>query len=158
MAAPSTGPTRGELISALSALILILMVFATAWYGVDGIPGANLTSSAAASAENAWHALSVVRWLIVVTVALAFATLAIHAGRPSRVALARLRLVLLAVSTVTAAAVVFRVLIELPSADRVVDQKLGAVLGMVAALGIAYGAYDAVGEQRLRIASGLSRR
>jgi hypothetical protein len=128
-------------------------MFATAWYGVDGIPGANSTSTGATSAENAWHALGAIRWLIVVTALLAFVTFAIQASArlPSRIAVARLRLALLALSTVTAAAVVSRVVIELPSPDRVVDQKLGAVVGMIAALGIAYGAYEAVREQRARL-------
>jgi glucan phosphoethanolaminetransferase (alkaline phosphatase superfamily) len=148
---PRIGPTRGELISALSALILLVLMFATAWYGVDGIPGAKSTSSAAAGAVNAWHGLTVIRWLLLATVLLAFAAVAIHARRPSRVAVARVRLALLALSMVTAGAVVFRVLIELPSSDRVVDQKLGGVLGMIAALGIVYGAYEAVREQRARL-------
>ena len=166
---PRLGPTRGELTSAFSALALLVLMFAAAWYGVDAIPGANSTSSAAASAENAWHGLSVIRWLMLATVLVAFGAVAIHARNPSRVAVARVRLALLALSTVTAAAVTFRVLIELPSSDRVVDQKLGAVLGVLAALGIAYGAYEAVREQRARlfapaprdresVASGRSRR
>jgi hypothetical protein len=95
----------------------------------------------------------VIRWLIVVTALLAFAALAIHAiaERLSRMAVAWVRLALLALSTVTAAAVVLRVLIVLPSPNRVVDQKLGAVVGMIAALGISYGAYEAVREQRARL-------
>jgi hypothetical protein len=150
-------PRRGELISAISALILLILMFATAWYGVDGIPGPTTTSSAAASAENAWHALTVIRWLILATAVLALAALATRAvaERPSRMAVAWVRLALLALSTVTAAAIVFRVVIVLPSSDRVVDQKLGAVLGMLAALGVAYGAYEAVREQRARL-SGLA--
>jgi formate hydrogenlyase subunit 3/multisubunit Na+/H+ antiporter MnhD subunit len=166
---PRLGPTRGEVISALSALVLLVLMFAAAWYGVDRIPRATGTSSAAASAENAWHALGVIRWMMLLTVLLAFAAFAIHTRHPSRVVVARVRLALLALSTVTAAAVIFRVLIRLPSSDRVVDQKLGAVLGVLAALGIAYGAYEAVREQRARlfglaprgrdsIASGRSRR
>jgi hypothetical protein len=150
-AAPNTGLTRGELISAASALVLLVLMFAVAWYGVDRIPGAAATSSAAATSENAWNALAVIRWLILLTVLVAIAAVAIHAGRPTRVAVARIRLVLLALSTLTAAAVIFRVLLELPSPERVADQKLGGILGMVAALGIAFGAYEAVREQRARL-------
>jgi hypothetical protein len=54
-------------------------------------------------------------------------------------------------ATVTAASMIVRVLIDLPSPDQVVDQKLGAVLGVIAALGVALGAYESVREQRARI-------
>jgi hypothetical protein len=150
-AAPKTGLTRGELISAASALALLLLMFAVAWYGVDRIPGATATSSPAATSENAWTGLTVIRWLMLVTVLVALAAVGIHAGRPTRVTVARVRLALLALSTLTAAAVTFRVLLELPSSDRVADQKLGGVLGMIAALGIAFGAYEAVREQRAHL-------
>lgn len=143
--------TRGELISAACAVALLVLMFASAWYGVDGIPGAMSTSSAAAYAEDAWHGLSVLRWLMLLTVLAAFGAVAIHAGKPSRVTVARVRLALLALSTLTAAAVIFRVLLVMPSSDRVVDQKLGAVLGLIAALGIAFGSYEAIREQRARL-------
>ena len=146
-----TGLTRGELISALSAVLLLGLMFAVAWYGVDGIPGRPDSRGGAAGAETAWQGLSVVRWLMLLTVILAFATLAVHAGRPARQVVAAVRLALLGVATIDAVVVVIRVLIDLPSPQRIVDQKLGAVLGVVAALGIAFGAYDAVREQRVRM-------
>ena len=149
--APPIAVTRGELIGAASAVALLVLMFASAWYGVDGIPGATSTSSAAAYAEDAWHGLSVIRWLMLLTVLVAFGAVAIHARKPSRVTVARVRLALLALSTLTAAAVIFRVLIVMPSSDRVVDQKLGAVLGLIAALGIAFGSYEAIREQRSRL-------
>jgi hypothetical protein len=149
--APPIAVTHGELISAACAVALLVVMFASAWYGVDGIPGATSTSSAAAYAEDAWHGLSVLRWLMLLTVVAAFAAVAIHAGKPSRVTVARVRLALLALSTLTAAAVIFRVLIVMPSPDRVVDQKLGAVLGLIAALGVAFGSYEAIREQRARL-------
>ncbi len=149
--APNTGLTRGELISAASALVLLVLMFAVAWYGVDAIPGAAATSSLPATSENAWDGLTVIRWVMLLTVLVALGAVAIHAGKPTRVTVARVRLALLALGTVTAAAVVFRVLIVLPASDRVPDQKLGGVLGMIAALGIALGAYEAVREQRARL-------
>ena len=143
--------TRGELISAVCALALLVLMFATAWFGVDRIPSAASTATGSAFAEDAWHGLTLIRWLMLMTVVAAFVTVAIHITQPARVALARIRLALLALATVTAGALIFRVLIVLPSPDRVVDQKLGGVLGMLASLGIAFGAYEAVREQRARL-------
>lgn len=144
------GATRGELISGISAVALVVLMFAAAWFGVDGIPG-RPGKSAAASPENAWDGLTVIRWLMLLTVLSAFGAIAIHARRPSRVTVARVRLAVLVLSAATATLVIFRVLIDLPSPDRVVDQKLGAVLGVIAALGIVLGAYESVREQRARM-------
>ena len=149
--APYIGLTRGELISAAGALALLVAMFAVAWYGVDAIPGAAATSSPAATSENAWDGLTVIRWLMLLTVLVALGAVAVHAWHPTRVTVARLRLALLALSTANAAALIFRVLIVLPSSDRVPDQKLGGVVGVIAALGIAVGAYEAVREQRARL-------
>jgi len=149
--APNVLLTRGELISAASALVLLVLMFTVAWYGVDRIPGAAATSSAPATSENAWEALTLIRWLMLLTVLVALGVVAIHARRPGRVTVARFRLALLVLGILTAVAVIFRVLLALPSPDRVPDQKLGAVLGMIAALGIAFGAYEAVREQRARL-------
>jgi hypothetical protein len=145
--------TRGELISAGSALLLLVLLFAVAWYGVDGIPGRPGSRGGGAGSETGWQGLSGFRWLILLTVLLAFAVLAVHAARPGRQTVAGLRLALLVLAWATAGAVIVRVLIALPSPDRVVDQKLGALCGVVAALGIAYGASDTVREQRSRLAA-----
>jgi hypothetical protein len=146
--------TRGELVSAISAALLLALMFGFAWFGVDGIPGRS--RSGRAGAETGWQGLSDVRWVMLLTIVVAFAAVAIHARRPARQVVAAIRLALLALGTLTSALLIVRVLIDLPSPDRVVDQKLGGVLGVAAALGIAYGAYEAVREQRARLL-GLSR-
>jgi hypothetical protein len=158
-AARSNDPARltlGELIGAISSALLLVLMFAFAWFGVDGIPGRPRSQGGAAGSETGWQALSDLRWLILLTVIVAFAAVAVHALRPARQAVAAIRLALLALGTLTSALLIVRVLIDLPSPDRVVDQKLGGVLGVAAALGIAYGGFEAVREQRARLL-GLSR-
>lgn len=148
--------TLGELIGAISAALLLVLMLAFAWFGVAGIPGRPRSQGGVAGTETGWQALSDLRWLMLLTVIVAFAAVAVHALRPARQTVAAIRLALLALATVTSALVIVRVLIDLPSPDRVVDQKLGGVLGVLAALGIAYGAFGAVREQRARLL-GLSR-
>jgi hypothetical protein len=46
---------------------------------------------------------------------------------------------------------IYRVLIVLPAGTRVIDQKLGAFLGVLCALGIAWGGYESIREQRARV-------
>jgi hypothetical protein len=125
-------------------------MFAFEWYGVDGIPGRTAVGAGLVSSENAWHGLAVIRWLMLLTIVLALASAAIHVWHPSRVRVAEVRLGLLLLGALTAVLVLVRVLIALPSPDRVVDQKLGAVLGLICAWGIALGSYESVREQRAR--------
>lgn len=145
---------RGEVACAAFALLLAVVMFALEWYGVDGIPGRPGSRSSAAGSENAWHSLLNLRWLMLLTILVAFVTLAVHAARPARQAVAAIRLALLGLTGLTAGVLIVRVLLDLPSSDRVVDQKLGAVLGMLASLGMLYGALGAVREQRSRLRMG----
>jgi hypothetical protein len=147
------GLTRGELISAASAVLVLVLMLAVPWYEVDGIPGRAGSGGRVTTAQTGWDGLTGVRWLVLLTVLVAFAAVSMHAARPSRQAVAGVRLALLLLGSLTAVALIVRVLIDLPSADRVVDQKLGAVLGMLAALGVVLGASDAVREQRARLAA-----
>jgi hypothetical protein len=98
--------------------------------------------------------LTGVRWLVLITVLLAFAAVAVHVPGSTRQAVAGVRLALLVLAGVTALVLVVRVLIDLPSPDRVVDQKLGAVMGLISGFGVVYGAAEAIREQRSRLAPG----
>jgi hypothetical protein len=125
-------------------------MFAFEWYGIDRIPGRSTARTGVTSVENAWHGLPSVRWLMLLTIAVALGSVAIHARRASRPTVAATRLAVVALGTLTAALLAYRVLIALPSPDRVADQKLGAFLGVISALGIALGGYESMREQRAR--------
>ena len=124
-------------MSACAALALLALMFTLKWYGVDGIPG----HSALYRTVNAWEALSVIRWLMLATILVAVITPLVHAAAgPSRGSGA----LVAALSGITALLLAYRVLIELPDSNAVLDQKLGAYLGLLAAVAIAVGSYDAV--------------
>jgi hypothetical protein len=141
--------TWGELIAAGSAAVLAILMFATRWYGVAGLPGTS-SRAEAVSTQNAWSALTVVRWEMLLTIAVALGAVAIHLRGPSRSVIALVRLAVAALGSLTALLLTYRVLIELPSPPQVVDQKLGAVLGVISAYGVAIGGYEAIREQRAR--------
>ncbi len=138
-------------------MVLLILMFAFAWYGIDGIPGRGSVGTGIASAENAWHGLTLVRWLMLLTIVVTLGSVAIHAAHPSRHQIAGARLAVLVLGSLTAVVLVYRVLIALPSPDRVVDQKLGAILGVMSALAIALGGYESVREQRARAVAALER-
>lgn len=139
---------RGELTAALSALALLVAMFATKWYGVAGVPDPSATRPALSGAVDAWNALTIVRWVMLVTILAAVGSVVLHASQRSHGTRTNTSALLFGLGTVTAALVVYRVLIDLPQASRVIDQKLGALLGIVCALGIALGGMEAVAEQR----------
>ena len=157
MRAPTPGSAtrlnHGDAVAAVAAIVLLVLIFAVEWYGVAGIPG---RSSQSVSAEDAWNGLSVIRWLMMLTILSALASLAIHVRPVSRPVVAAARLTVLTLGTVTFVAVAWRVLIALPTPYRVVDQKLGAFMGVISALGIALGGYQSVREQRTRLFASTS--
>jgi uncharacterized protein YacL len=146
---PRAALTHGELIAAASALLLLILMSATEWYSVAGIPGTSAHAQAVTT-QNAWTALTVVRWLMLLTIISAFASVAVHVIRASASAVALARLAVTALGSLTALLVTYRVLIDLPSPSDVIDQKLGAVLGVVCAYGIAVGGFESIREQRAR--------
>jgi hypothetical protein len=141
----------GELISATCALLLAPIMFLLAWYGVVGVP--QTRRSGITTAENAWHTLSLIRWVMLLAIVVALASVFLHASQRSHGTKTDTSIVVAAVGTITAALLIYRVLIELPDARSVVDLKLGAFLGLLAAIGIAIGGIESVREQRARRAA-----
>jgi hypothetical protein len=136
---------HGELLSAVSAMALLIAMFGLEWFGVDGIPG---RTRSLAWAENAWHGLTLVRWVMLLTVVVAAGAPLLHASQRSHGAKTSTSRAVLGLGSLTSALLIFRVLIDLPSSDQVVDQKLGALIGVLCALGIALGGFEAVREER----------
>ncbi len=138
---PSAAPRRaqrGELVAAAGALALLLLMFAFEWYGVDGIPGRSQVSTA----ENAWQGLTVTRWLMLATIIVTLGSLVIHATQRDHGTTTDTSLVIAILGTLTAGVLIYRVLINTPSPGTIVDQKLGAYLGVLSAIAIALGGFD----------------
>jgi hypothetical protein len=136
---------HGELLSAASALSLLIVMFAFEWFGVDGIPG---RTASLAWAENAWHVLTLVRWVMLLTIAMALGAPLLHATQRAHGVKTSTSGAVLVLGSLTSALLILRVLIDLPASGQVVDQKLGAFIGVLCALGVALGGYEAVREDR----------
>jgi hypothetical protein len=147
-------PTRprvytGELISFVSALALLPIMFLLDWYGVVGLP-LRARRSAITTAENAWRVLTDVRWLMLLAIVAAVGSVLLHVSQRSHGAKTDTSLVVTAIGTVTALLVGYRVLIDLPNPSSVVDVKIGAYLGLLCAIGIAIGGYESMRQVRER--------
>jgi hypothetical protein len=141
---------QGALITAGSALVLLVVMFATKWYGVDEIPGRVATRTQVTHSANAWNSLSIVRWLMLATIVVAVGSVLLHGSQRSHGSKTNTGALVALLGSVTAVVLIYRVLIDLPSAGSVIDQKLGAIIGVLAAVGIAIGGYESMLEERER--------
>lgn len=138
-ASPQPRLRRGEFVTAAWAIALLVAMFALKWFGVDNVPGKD---TSAVSAVDAWNGLSVLRWLMLATVLLAVGSAALHISQGGHGSQTDTSRALAWAATLVAAGLVYRVQIALPRADAVVDQKLGALLGLGCALGMTAGAWQ----------------
>jgi hypothetical protein len=146
---PPRRADAGELVSATSGLLLLVLMFAVKWYGIDQLPG-HASGVERATAENAWHGLTLLRWLMLLTIVVSIGSLFLHATQRAHGTINDTGGLVASLGTITALLLIYRVLIDLPSANQVVDQKLGAIMGLLSAIGIAIGGHASMREQRAR--------
>jgi hypothetical protein len=155
--------SRGEAIAAASAIALFAFTFFD-WYTVSAPQGDLGHLSIFDTGGNAWHSFEVAPWLLTVVVlaAVGAAVLSLR-GSEWRPAIPPSAVVAVCGGLATLL-VLWRILVppdfgagELPL---VISVQLGAYLALVAALGVAYGGYRAMGERGTsfaKIADALSK-
>jgi hypothetical protein len=148
--APLTRVNVGELLSAVFALLLLTVMFATEWYGVAGVPDPSYARPATSTAESGWDGLTDVRWVLAATIAAALGSVFLHATQREHGTKTDTSRVVASLGGLSAVLLIYRVLIVLPGDGKVPDQKLGAFLGLLCALGIAWGGGESVIQQRAR--------
>ena len=72
----------------------------------------------------------------------------LHASQRSHGSRTDTSLLIFALGALTFLLLLYRVLIVLPQPTMVIDQKLGALLGLACAFGIALGGFESIREQR----------
>jgi hypothetical protein len=140
-------PLQAELIAAAGAVLLVVSLLFLKWFGVGGEVGRFAPRAVATGSEGAWHTLTVLRWLVLLTSVVAVLPLVVRSaqrwlGLPRRTPTA-----VAALGGITLLLVGYRVLIDLPDPNRVVDQKAGAILGLLSALLIVIGGVESMRTQ-----------
>lgn len=139
----------GERIAALSALALLAFSFLR-WYGAEPAGEAHFPTDAGGSA---WQTLGLVLVVLLATVAVALATAALRLrGSRRRPAAVPLNAVVAVLGGLSSLLVLLRIVFppDLGSVGGIpLDATLspGAFLGLLAACGVAYGGYRAMGEE-----------
>lgn len=121
---------RGELLAGTGAVLLLVFMLAGKWYGHGR------------GARTGWEALTVLRWLLVVTIAAALALVAAQLTRRSPAIPVTLSLIVAVLGSITVLALIYRVLISAPA-----HEQAGAFLGLLFAIGLAYGGYLSLREE-----------
>lgn len=143
-AARPLDPLQAELIAAAGAALLLVSLMVLPWFGVDQAVGRFAPRAATIGSEGAWHTLTLLRWMVLLAVAVAFVPVL---ARPAHRWLGVPRLtnaVVAGLGGLTALALGYRVLIDLPDPSRVVDQRAGAILGLLGALVITLGGLESI--------------
>jgi hypothetical protein len=84
------------------------------------------------------------------TVVVTVGSLVLHLSQRGHGSQTDTSLLVTALGALTAVLLIYRVFIGLPEPTEVLDQKLGAVLGVFASIGIAFGGFDSLREERAR--------
>lgn len=140
---------RGGLrIAAIGAVLLFIFLFFFDWYGVGGSLGALADRVGVKRPTiNGWHAHSDLRWLMLLTIIGAVA-LAVMAASQRKVSMAIApSAILTALAGLTTILVAYRVILNSPGPDSVIDVKIGAWLGLFSLIGITVGGYLAMREE-----------
>jgi hypothetical protein len=138
---------QGERIAAGSAVLLFIAMFFFKWFGIKGQLGGLINAAGFNASVNAWHGLTILRWLLLIAIIIALGTAFITATQ-------RTTALPVAGSVMTAAAgilvsvlVLYRVVINHPGPDNIVGSKFGGYLGLLFCIGIAVGGWRSMQDE-----------
>jgi hypothetical protein len=134
---------RGELIAGVSGIVLLASLLLVPWYGSSAAASALGGSSSA----SGWSTLSVLRWLILIDALTAVALALSQAARRAPAIPVSLSVISTALGALTVLAMIYRVLIHLPGPDNLIDQRFGAVVGLLAAIALLCGAFTSLRQE-----------
>jgi hypothetical protein len=125
---------RGEIIATVSAIALVVLVFAVPWFSFSGADGSHRHA-------NAWTSLPTLRWLILVTAVLGLLLGYLQATRSAPALPVALDQALVPLSAITTIALLIRLL----TGDG--TPQVGGFAGLAASAALAVGAFASLREE-----------
>jgi peptidoglycan/LPS O-acetylase OafA/YrhL len=116
---------RGELLAAAAALLLLALMFLCDWYG----------------SASGWQAHTVLRWLMLLTILAALALAFLTATQRTVAVPVTTAVIVSTLSWLLLVLVAYRVIVDEPGPNALVDVTPCAWLGLLCCALIAYGAY-----------------
>ena len=137
----------GEVLAGAAAVVLLVCLFAAPWYGLNGSVAAIAQRLGVSTSRTGWESLTTLRWLILVTSLAALALAYLQGTRRAPALPATFSLIVTVLGAITALALIYRVLIDVPGANSVVDRRAGGFIGLVAGCLVAYGGYRSLRQE-----------
>ncbi len=137
----------GEWIAGGGALALLLIFFLLPWYGLTGSAEQSAKITGGSTTINGYDEYIHLRWLILLTIAAAFALVILQAVRRAPAIPVSFSVFVTVLGALTSAWLIYRVLINVPSGRGQLDQKVGAYLGLASALVLTYGGFRSMREE-----------
>jgi hypothetical protein len=131
----------GEVIAGVAALALLVLLFALPWFGTRGPVSRTAAILGVVTSFDGWHAFTQLRWLIMLTILVAFALAFFQSTRRAPAIPVCLSVILTVLGTITVLALVYRVLVNVPGPGDLVTAKAGAYLGLAGAAAVTYGGF-----------------
>lgn len=131
------------------AAVLLASMFVLKWYGLTGQFRPTAATLGVSTSVNGWHALTDLRWLMLVTVAAGFALVYLQSSRRAPALPVSLSVIVTVLGLLTTLFLLYRVLINEPGPDSIIEQKVGAFIGLVSAIAVFYGGYASMREEGL---------
>jgi hypothetical protein len=147
----------GEWFVGAGSLVLLASTFLFKWYALSG-PLAQTASKflGLSTSVDGWHALSNLRWLILLTALVGLAVFYFQATRPAPALPVSLTVIVTALGFLTSIALIYRVVIDEPGGYSVITQRFGAFAGLFSAIAITIGGYRSLREDAVVSAEGPS--
>lgn len=143
---------RGEMIAAVSAVVLLLVMFIFSWFSLGGDEGDQADEAGIDTGGNAWEVFSFIDIILFITVLVAIG-LAIMAANAQRAELPVAGSALVAgLGILSVLLILFRIISpptgDIPDGLEVeIARNIGVFLGLISAAGIAYGGYRSMQEE-----------
>jgi hypothetical protein len=141
---------RGEIVAGMSGALMLVSLFALPWYGITGPLSPTAALLGGTTSSKGWQALSDLRWLMLVTAVGALAVAYFQATRRAPAIPVALDVVVTVLGVLTVLCLIYRVLINVPGPDSLIDRKAGSYIGLASAVGILYGSYASLRQEGIR--------
>ncbi|HEY4278239.1 MAG TPA: hypothetical protein VGM91_08475 [Conexibacter sp.] len=132
---------RGEWIAGVGAVVLLVTLFGIDWYGASFHVSSELSSVSFSAGANGWHSHTILRWFMLLTIAGGLALWIATATQATDAIPLSLSVVTFDIALVTTVALAWRVLVNEPGPNDVIEVQAGAWIGLAASLAVAVGAW-----------------
>ena len=145
---------QGEMIAAVSAAVLLLIMFAFSWFGLGGDLADQASDAGFDTGANAWESFSIIDIVLLITILVAVGGAVMTANAQNVDTPVAISAITAALGIISVLLILFRLISppdlinsvfdEAEGADVDISRKIGAFLGLIAAAGIAYGGWRAM--------------